>query len=318
MREITRNNYEEYFIDYFDGELNNHEIAELMLFLAKNNDLDNEFNNFKIIKLKKEKIKFNFKKELKKQNLSITGNLFADKCIDKIENNLTLKDDMAFERYLITNKEKQEEFNNFNKTIISPDLNIIYPNKNKLKKQKTSKTKLFYQYAAIIMALVITFTITTQQNKYNSRITHSKETTTITTFDNLSSFDKYDNQQAFTIIKTETPNIVAKSNNKEPNNINANKNKSKMPIAIKNKAQKNKFNLKLKTIPVFKTNNDIYVNNILLSYKKTNYKIPPIKEPKTLWYFLTKKNPLLSTAPNNTSSKNIAFNTKPLWATTSP
>ena len=40
---ITRENYEEHFLDYFDGILSEKEVEELLRFLSLNTDLEDEF-----------------------------------------------------------------------------------------------------------------------------------------------------------------------------------------------------------------------------------------------------------------------------------
>jgi len=218
MSKITRNNYEEFFIDYFDGNLDNHQVAELMLFLAQNNDLDKEFNKFEFVELKEKKISFDFKKSLKKQDNTITGNVFADKCIDKIENNLNEEQIISFNNEIRFNIPKKNELEKYKQTIIKPNLSIKYSEKDKLKKStfKVAKFKRVYQYAAILIAIILSYTLIENNTEFKqiSGKTESKQIASIVNYGELSSFDKYDNQQAFTVIKRETPKIVAKSNSK--------------------------------------------------------------------------------------------------------
>lgn len=217
MSRITRHNYEEIFIDYFDGNLNNHEIAELMLFLAQNTDLDTEFNDFEFVELNEYSVKFDTKDSLKKQDLTITGSHFHDKCIGKIENNLSSEKLRVFELELNTNQEKREEFYKFKQTIISPDLNIVLSNKKRLKKSENVifKLKNIYQYAAVIVAILVTFTLLQEKTQGVNTLFSTDKLSSVEKFSGLSSFDKYDNQLAFTVVKKETPSIVSKSNSVE-------------------------------------------------------------------------------------------------------
>ncbi len=216
MIKITRNNYEEFFIDYFDGNLDNHQVAELMLFLAQNSDLDNEFNQFKFVELKDETVSFNLKSSIKKQDLTITGSVFYDRCIDILENNLHKGKIINFNNEIKSDKYKKNEFDSFKKTIIKPDLNIKFSDKDKLKQKVSTvfKLKRVYQYAAVLIAVFISYTLIQNNTelKQISNNTTNKQITSVVGYGELSSFDKYDNQQAFTVIKRETPKIVAKSN----------------------------------------------------------------------------------------------------------
>ena len=266
MSKITRNNYEEFFIDYFDGNLDNHQVAELMLFLAQNSDLDKEFNQFEYVELKDEKISFDFKKSLKKQDDTITGSIFTDRCIDKIENNLDEEQLIDFNNEIKFDIPKRIEFEKFKQTIIKPDLSIKYSEKNKLKKTtvfKSTKLKSIYQYAAIIVAIVLSYTLIENNTEFKqiSGKTENKQIASISNFGELSSFDKYDNQQAFTVIKRETPKIVAKSSS----NI-------KTEEAIIKPIYINKLNAKLIVV-------DKKLASIIIPEQrnsKTNYYVPKV------------------------------------------
>ena len=72
---ITRDNYEIYFIDYNDNNLNKTEIIELNFFLDNNTDLKKEFHLFvndSVLKLQKTNVNFTYKNDLK----CISNNLY--------------------------------------------------------------------------------------------------------------------------------------------------------------------------------------------------------------------------------------------------
>ena len=64
---IDRNNYEVYFIDYFEGNLNREEREELFQFLFLNPDLKNEFDEFEKNYSNVPEDEYKYKSELKKQ-----------------------------------------------------------------------------------------------------------------------------------------------------------------------------------------------------------------------------------------------------------
>ena len=51
MEKITRNNYEVFFLDYHEGLLSGEQMAEVILFLEKNEDLMEEFYSFENVSL---------------------------------------------------------------------------------------------------------------------------------------------------------------------------------------------------------------------------------------------------------------------------
>ena len=67
---INLNNYEIYFIDFFDGNLNAQGESELMLFLDSYPELKEEFESFENINLEQEEIIFSEKTSLKKNEIS--------------------------------------------------------------------------------------------------------------------------------------------------------------------------------------------------------------------------------------------------------
>ncbi len=290
MNKITRNNYEEFFIDYFDGNLNNHQVAELMLFLAQNSDLDNEFNQFKYVELKKEPIKFEPKNFLKKTDTTITGSVFFDKCIDKIENNLPEEKLISFNKELETDINKKKEFEIFTKTIIKPDLNITFNEKEKLKRSSVSsgifKLKRVYQYAAILVVIFISYFLFENNNEFKqiSNNTSTQQIASVVDYGELSSFDKYDNQQAFTVIKRETPKIVAKSTSNFANNepmikpIYISKKNAQLIVVEENLANNNipkyRNNKPIFYIPEIKPNDNIkeadLLNNVVDNNENCN------------------------------------------------
>ena len=48
---ITKTNYESWFLDYYEGNLSAIQVAELFLFLQQNNELQNEFESFNPINI---------------------------------------------------------------------------------------------------------------------------------------------------------------------------------------------------------------------------------------------------------------------------
>ena len=64
---INRHNYEAYFLDYYEKNLNPAQVKELMSFLDHNPDLKDEFNDFELISLESDnQVSFPSKQSLKK------------------------------------------------------------------------------------------------------------------------------------------------------------------------------------------------------------------------------------------------------------
>lgn len=134
---INRNNYETYFIDYLDDNLNPSEISELKVFLKENPDLKEELELFENITLIPEETTLLEKESLKKSNLDYllkNFNSFDEICIAKIEGYLTIEENKKFLGFLAQNPDKEREFDLYKKTILIPDESITYSLKASLKR----------------------------------------------------------------------------------------------------------------------------------------------------------------------------------------
>jgi len=69
---INRDNYEAYFLDYYEGQLSPDMIEEVMLFVKQNPELKNIFDEFEAISLVADQdIVFDNKSSLKKNQVCI-------------------------------------------------------------------------------------------------------------------------------------------------------------------------------------------------------------------------------------------------------
>ncbi len=135
--EISRLNYEVFFIDYFDGSLSEEQVSSLMLFLEQNPDLKAEFDGFENIELKNDNtVTFPNKELLKVPEetvLPITETNFEWFCIAHYEKDLSLEQEVALVNFLKENPDKQKDFNQYSKTILEADKNIVFEKPERLK-----------------------------------------------------------------------------------------------------------------------------------------------------------------------------------------
>jgi hypothetical protein len=159
-KNIHRDNYEIFFIDFFDGNLSEELTKELYAFLEENPDLKLEFQAFKPISLTNETVEFSFKEDLKK-NLSaplpIIPSETTEWLIDELENNLSPKNRIALEKALQTNQELAKERALIQKTLLKADKSIVFPDKEKLKKEGRTIPLYMYWSAAASVVLVLFF-----------------------------------------------------------------------------------------------------------------------------------------------------------------
>ena len=142
--EINRNNYE-------------------MIFLEQNPDIKEEFDSFDNISISPElNIQFENKEILKKNviiNVSaINSENYKDYFVADLEDDLSDKETIQLKIFLKKNSYLINEYNLFKKTFLKPDINIIYDDKQSLKKlQIYTPYKKYLYYAASIAATVLLF-----------------------------------------------------------------------------------------------------------------------------------------------------------------
>lgn len=155
---INRENYEIWFLDYFEGNLSKETASILFEFLNEYPDLKEEFQEFEIISLKPEEIKFNNKSGLK-MNLkpeNIQGlNEFEILAISKIEQNISFEEEKKLESILRLSPDKRKENRAFQLVKFQPDLNVVFPEKSSLKRGSVIKFPSWAIYISGIAALFL-------------------------------------------------------------------------------------------------------------------------------------------------------------------
>src|ERR1035437_1501241 len=131
---ITRSNYEEWFIDFLDGNLESSRMGEFQAFLKENPDLVTELEmaDSPILEANKE-IRFDSKRELKKAIESHEID-FEEQALAYHEGDLSLSELIKFEATLSENTDKAEKAKQFGKLKLIADKSIVYPAKKQLKK----------------------------------------------------------------------------------------------------------------------------------------------------------------------------------------
>jgi hypothetical protein len=134
--QIDRSNYEIWFIDWLDGNLNSFQVEQLMLFLDQNHDLREEFNDLAPLNLESSVISFRYKEQLKKSPSDISQSQFEYLCAAYLENDLTNSQQAELKEFVNTYPDKKKTFDLIQKTILAPE-RISYKHKNLLLKRTT-------------------------------------------------------------------------------------------------------------------------------------------------------------------------------------
>jgi hypothetical protein len=149
---ITRDNYEPFFLDYLEGNLDENMIDQFLDFLEQNTDLKKELQLFEKIHLPEEKIVFSGKKTLYK-SVQEDKSVFELKSIAYLEGDLQIEERSSFEAYLANHPELLKEYNQFTKTRLVADIGIKYQHKQKL--YRKSGTAIVMNWVARAAAVVV-------------------------------------------------------------------------------------------------------------------------------------------------------------------
>jgi hypothetical protein len=133
---ITRENYEAFFLDFYEGNLTKSQAAELMGFLAQHPDLKEEFESFELVFLPEEiKMIMPGKDEIKKPEHARPGSYSLDKqMIAYFEGDLDEKSSSALLSAVAKDPALQKEFALFRQVRLQPDKGILFAGKSALKR----------------------------------------------------------------------------------------------------------------------------------------------------------------------------------------
>ena len=133
---INRGNYEEWMIDYVEGTLSAVDEERVRNFLKSNPDLKAEIDEFEVFTLEPSgNNSFNDKQSLKKNSSGIEGVSRNDYLhIKKAEGLLHGAEKQEYDVLMETTQGAEREQMLYNKTILSAEKSVLYPDKLKLKR----------------------------------------------------------------------------------------------------------------------------------------------------------------------------------------
>lgn len=138
---IDRNNYEEYFILYLDNELSAEDRRRVDLFVQENPDLQAELQLFLQTKLPADDtILFDNKEALLLSTGNVGSNNQEEWLLMSVDNELDTYQQKELADYLQRNPAAQQELALLQKTKLSADTAIVFPDKESLyRKEETTK-----------------------------------------------------------------------------------------------------------------------------------------------------------------------------------
>lgn len=174
---INKENYGQFIVDYYDGQLSPAEERLLLLFLDRHPALKNEFKSFeKSPVLPDTPMRFAGKQALKRPEIvasnSITEDNYTEYFVLLQDGELTIEEQQTVKTFLQQNPYLQEEFRQFGLTKVVPDETIVYAQKEQLKKRMVIPMVRYAGIAAAAMLLLffgIRFFLSTPGQNTESR-----------------------------------------------------------------------------------------------------------------------------------------------------
>jgi hypothetical protein len=149
---ITRNNYELWFLDYLEGNLDDRLVDDFLEFLRENPDLAEELHLFEAVGLTEPDLVFSDKKRLYKENFDLPD-VFDMAAIGSLEGDLDPDEQVHFNNYLKHHPGKNKELQLFNLTKLTSEPSLIFRNKQLLYRQPVIRmvTSRLLRIAALLI-----------------------------------------------------------------------------------------------------------------------------------------------------------------------
>ena len=173
---INRHNYEVFFIDYCDGEMDAALQEELFSFLADNPDLKKEFEHYEVLIPVVGEVAFDHKELLKKgaSEDRISPYNVEQHCIAYVEGDLDESQQKEFKHFLLDHPRTSDLLNLYRKAKLQPEESLVFFGKKKLMKGTSIFPRLI-RYAAVAASIALLGGLAFFFNPGNQLITKSPE-----------------------------------------------------------------------------------------------------------------------------------------------
>ncbi len=173
---ITRDNYESWFLDYLEGNLEPEEMAMVRLFKNEHPDLADEQEEFSPFLKADSDLVYPGKHLLKKEVYDDPVH-FGQSAIAAMEGEMSEEELRQFQNWVDKNPDRQKFVKEFEQCRLVPDKEITFPGKNQLKKKTIWMTGWMQAAAVAAIALLALLTFIPESRKTRSTSIQTAETT---------------------------------------------------------------------------------------------------------------------------------------------
>src|SRR5688572_9381455 len=150
---ITRSNYEDFFLLYVDGELTPEECDAVETFAANHPDLQEELDILLTTRLDAEPVVFGDKDILMADSMKVTA--IDESLLSYIDNELSPEEKAGVEWELAKNKDLQAQHQLLQQTKLDPNETIVYPYKEELYRRTEKAVRpMYWLRAAAVVAIL--------------------------------------------------------------------------------------------------------------------------------------------------------------------
>jgi hypothetical protein len=175
---IDRSNYEIWFIDWIDGNLNEAQAEQLKLFLSENPDLEEELLELSEMRLNAPEKEFKAKRNILRSPSDLSNDQFEYLCAGFIENDLSENEKKELLDIISEDTDRQKDFDIYNRLRLTPP-DIRFVHKRKLLRitpiQKTIRITLFtgLSAAASVAILILSLNLIKKETIIRTGISQS-------------------------------------------------------------------------------------------------------------------------------------------------
>lgn len=155
---ITRNNYEEFFILYWDNELDPSQRRTVEDFVKEHTDLEEEFRLLGSTRFMPEnEVTYDGKELLIKPLIPVIDKAnYENYLLSYIDQELNQPEKLALEKYLQLNPAARDELRLLEKTKLQPEFSIVFPDKSSLYRKEPAKIiTIFWLRIAAAAAILL-------------------------------------------------------------------------------------------------------------------------------------------------------------------
>ena len=180
MHKIDIHNYEAYLLDFSEGNLTGELQVELELFLIQHPELAINLEDLQLVSLEEETTTFLNKNSLKKLESDLVS---ETQFIAYIEHELTDKEKLELEKSCASNPSLTKELKLYTHTIAEADTNIIFENKQSLKRKPKviwlNFSMVQYAAAACVVFLIGLFMLWPKTHMNSESLVLAAKTTNV-------------------------------------------------------------------------------------------------------------------------------------------